>query len=81
MKIYEIGPEIRRLRKIRGITQEELSKEAGISRVTLSKIENGRTWEITITTFMKILARLGREISIIEPKEFPTIEDRKYDIG
>lgn len=75
MKVYELGREIRRLRKEKGLIQEELAQDAGISRVTLSKLENGGTAGITVTVLARILERLGREIEFIEPGRLPTIED------
>lgn len=48
-----IGKNILRIRKTLGITQEEISEKADISRQTLSKIENNKT-EPNSTTLMKI---------------------------
>ena len=41
LKLYEIGQQIKILRKAKKITQEQLSKLCGISRVTLGKVERG----------------------------------------
>lgn len=37
-----IGVEVRSLRARRGMSQHELAKRAGISRVSVSEIENGK---------------------------------------
>lgn len=39
---HRIGVEVRSLRARRGMSQEELAKRAGISRVSVSEIENGK---------------------------------------
>lgn len=39
--LVALGARIRELRDVRGMTQAELSKAAGINRITLSKIERG----------------------------------------
>ena len=62
MKLYEIGPKIKELRKERKITQANLSKLAGISRVTLGKLERGEISTISIKTLDIILDALDFEI-------------------
>ena len=67
MILSEIGKKIRLLRKEKNLTQEELAKKSNISRITLSKLENGNLTKISIATFDKILSNLGYTIEI-KPK-------------
>lgn len=53
-----IGETLRRMRKERGKTLDEIGKEAGLGRGQLSRIENGRQ-EATLTTLSKILVSQG----------------------
>jgi transcriptional regulator with XRE-family HTH domain len=53
-----IGETLRRLRKDRGKTLEEIGHEAGLGRGQLSRIENARQ-EATLTTLSKILVSQG----------------------
>jgi transcriptional regulator with XRE-family HTH domain len=53
-----IGETLRRLRKERGKTLEELGKEAGLGRGQLSRIENARQ-EATLSTLSKVLVSQG----------------------
>jgi transcriptional regulator with XRE-family HTH domain len=53
-----IGETLRRMRKERGKTLEDLGKEAGLGRGQLSRIENGRQ-EATLTTLSKLLVAQG----------------------
>lgn len=53
-----VGETLRRLRKERGKTLEELGKEAGVGRGQLSRIENSHQ-EATLGTLAKILASQG----------------------
>ena len=53
-----VGETLRRLRKERGKTLEELGQEAGLGRGQLSRIENSRQ-EATLTTLSKILESQG----------------------
>ena len=64
MKLFEIGPKIRELRKQKGLTQMQLANIASISRVTLGKLERGEIVAITLSTFDLILNALGYEIDI-----------------
>ena len=64
MKLYEIGQQIKTLREAKKMTQEELSKICGISRVTLGKVERGELGNTSVKTLDIILASLGLEIEI-----------------
>ncbi|MCX6075505.1 MAG: helix-turn-helix transcriptional regulator [Campylobacterales bacterium] len=62
MKLYEIGKKIKELRKDKKMTQEKLAIQAGISRVTLGKIERGEFGSVSIKTLDILLFNLGYEI-------------------
>lgn len=57
---------LKELRKQQGVSQEELSQFAGISRQTLSEIERGKA-DMQISTLFKVLKLLGCEL-VIETK-------------
>lgn len=65
-----VGETLRRLRKERGKTLEQLGEEAGLGRGQLSRIENGRQ-EATLNTLAKILTSQG-----VTRREF----FRRYDL-
>ncbi len=65
MNLLEIGKTIKKLRKERGYSQEELAKMANISRPTLSKLENGLLAKVSLATFLNILRILGHDIQIV----------------
>ena len=64
MILSELGNRVKTLRKERNISQENLAKTVGISRNTLSKLENGYIANISIVTLEKILNALGYQIDI-----------------
>jgi transcriptional regulator with XRE-family HTH domain len=68
LKLYEIGENIKILRKAKKLTQEQLSSKCGISRVTLGKVERGELGNTSVKTLDIILFSLGLEI------EFKTIQ-------
>ncbi|WP_024787501.1 MULTISPECIES: helix-turn-helix domain-containing protein [unclassified Lebetimonas] len=67
MILSDLGKIIKKLRKEKNLSQEELAKKANISRATLSKLENGNLTKISVATFDKILGILGYTIDI-KPK-------------
>ncbi len=53
-----IGDKIKRERRRLGMTQRELAEKACISRVSLSKIENNKTFDIKLTTANRLAEAL-----------------------
>lgn len=72
MILLDLGKNIRKLRKQKGLTQEILAKKSGISRATLSKLENGYIANISIVTVNQILSLLGYELDIKASNPFRT---------
>ena len=64
MILSEIGNKIKSLRKEKRISQEALAKRVGISRNTLSKLENGYIANISIVTLDRVLNVLGYQLDI-----------------
>ncbi len=57
MNYYKIGQRIRKYRKARGMSQEELSEKIGISVTHMSHIETGNT-KLSLPVFVDIAAAL-----------------------
>ncbi len=75
MNLEEIGKEIKLLRKQKNWSQDDLEQYSGITKRTISKIENGFIDEIGIKKVELILDLLGMEFSI-RPKNRPkTLEE------
>lgn len=72
MILSELGKTIKDLRKQKGLSQEVLAEQSGISRATLSKLENGYIANISIVTINQILSFLGYEIDIKPTNPFIT---------
>ena len=50
---------IREIRTKKGVSQEALAKASGVSRVTISKLESGKTTVTTTETMSRIADALG----------------------
>ena len=64
MNLSEIGIKIKALRKEVKMTQEDLASLAGISRVTLGKIEKGHFGSVSLKIVDIIVNALGYEIDL-----------------
>ena len=64
MNLYELGNRIKTLRKEQKMTQEELAALAGISRVTLGKVEKGHFGSVSVKTLDLIVNALGYEVEL-----------------
>lgn len=62
-----IGLRIMVLRKLAGLTQEQLSERAGLQRSHISKIEAGK-YAVTFETIQAIAEALGMTVDIIDPR-------------
>ena len=60
-----MGYKIKEAREARGMTQEELATKSGISRVTISGLENGTQRATTTKTLVKIAQALETTVDQI----------------
>lgn len=74
MHFDEIGKLIAKTRKSRKMTQAALGASFGMSRATISGIENGTIPEIGIRKVMALCSALGLEINVQEKRKRPTLQ-------
>ncbi|MFZ2967417.1 MAG: helix-turn-helix domain-containing protein [Sulfuricurvum sp.] len=75
MTLEELGFEIKVLRKSKQWSQNDLEHYSGITKRTLSKIENGFIEEVGIKKVEMILDLLGYELSVREKGRPKTLEE------
>ncbi|MBK8621113.1 MAG: helix-turn-helix transcriptional regulator [Saprospiraceae bacterium] len=56
-----LGKAIKKARKIKGMTQEQLGQLVGVKKAQISKVENATT-DIRFATILKILNALGAKV-------------------
>ena len=61
-----IGQRIAALRKLAGLSQEQLSERAGLQRTHISRIEAGK-YAVTLETIQAIAEALDRTVDIVDP--------------
>ena len=59
MRLVEIGRRLRELRLARGYSQAELASLAGVTRSTLSRLENGTLSDLGATKLLALLELAG----------------------
>jgi len=75
MTIEALGKEIKSLRKSKQWSQNNLEEYSGITKRTISKIEQGFIDEVGIKKVANILDLLGFELSIREKNRPRTLEE------
>jgi DNA-binding Xre family transcriptional regulator len=74
MTLQDIGQTIAHTRKRKKITQASLAASLGMSRATVSGIENGTVSEIGIRKVLSVCAALGLELVAQEKARRPTLQ-------
>ena len=63
-----MGQRITALRKLEGISQQELADRAGLTRQHIGRIEKGELVSVAYVTIQQIAEALGMTVDIIDPK-------------
>jgi transcriptional regulator with XRE-family HTH domain len=77
----EIGQTIRGARKSRNLTQSALAAQLGMSRASISDIENGTVAEIGFRNILSICAALGIELVAQVKTRRPTLHQLMKEQG
>lgn len=72
-----IGEVIKKARKEKHWSQEDLCRPLGMSRATVSALENGTFNELGIRKVEKLLNRLGYRLTVVKREPRPTLDDLK----
>jgi len=76
LDLISIGVKIAESRKKLKLSQDELSRKAGLSRATLDALENGRAGELGFSKVTRLLAALGLELTLqAASSERPTLDE------
>jgi transcriptional regulator with XRE-family HTH domain len=74
-----MGPLLHSARKRAGLSQEQLAQPLGMSRATISALENGRCDEIGFAKLAALFELLGLQITIGPRKTRPTLDDLRAE--
>jgi transcriptional regulator with XRE-family HTH domain len=79
MTLAEIGLQLRAARKAQQRSQGQLAASLGMSRATISAIENGTIGEIGVRKLMALATTLGLELLIDTRHERPTLQQLREE--
>lgn len=73
--LQDLGKEVARLRKDRGMTQTSLAKLAGLGQSTLARLETGGVAEFGSRKLLRLLEALGYEMLFVQARTGFTLDD------
>jgi transcriptional regulator with XRE-family HTH domain len=75
LSLADFGREVARLRRARGLTQEELARLAGMGRSTLARFEAGQVAEFGARKLLRLLEVLGHGLQVSAERPRFTLDD------
>jgi transcriptional regulator with XRE-family HTH domain len=72
--LAEVGEALQRARLQKRLTQEELAQRAGVSRVTLSRMETAAKSDMSVSALLRLVRALGHELRLVERRQ-RTLDD------
>ncbi len=79
MQLSDIGPLLKEARQKSQLSQTQLAHTLGMSRATISAIENGRCEEIGFAKLSALLALVGLELKVVPRVTRPTLDDLRAE--
>lgn len=79
MTLPELGQKLRDARKARRLSQGELASSLGMSRATISAIENGTVSEIGVRKLMALATALSLELLLEPRRDRPTLQQLREE--
>jgi transcriptional regulator with XRE-family HTH domain len=73
--LAEVGQALQQARLQKRLTQEELARRAGVSRVTLSRMETAARADMSLAALMRLVRALGFELRLVERGHQRTLSD------
>jgi transcriptional regulator with XRE-family HTH domain len=65
MADVSMGERLKRLRELRGFSQSELARRAGVTHPVISDLERGVRQDMTVSTAKKLAAALGVSLEML----------------
>lgn len=73
--LAEVGQALQQVRLQKRLSQEELARQAGVSRVTLSRMETAAKGDMSLAALLRLARALGYELKLIERGRQRTLSD------
>jgi HTH-type transcriptional regulator / antitoxin HipB len=79
MSLQDIGETVRAARRAQKRSQAELADALGMSRATISAIENGTVVEIGVRKVIALCNALGLDLSVSRHSHRPTLQELREE--
>jgi HTH-type transcriptional regulator / antitoxin HipB len=79
MNLVEIGAVLRAARKASARSQAEVARSLGMSRATISAIENGTVRELGVRKLIALCDALGIELVAMARRGRPTLQELREE--
>lgn len=73
--LVDLGHEVARLRKARGLTQKQVGALTGLGQSTLARFETGHVSEFGARKLLRLLEVLGYELAVAPAQQQFTLDD------
>lgn len=73
--LADLGREVARLRKAKGLTQKQLGALTGMGQSTLARFETGQVAEFGVRKLLRLLEVLGHGLAVTAEKPQFTLDD------
>jgi transcriptional regulator with XRE-family HTH domain len=73
--LAEVGQALQQARLQKRLSQEELAQRAGVSRVTLSRMETAAKGDMSLAALLRLARALGYELRLVARGHQRTLSD------
>ena len=81
MDIFDISDTVRRRRKDKGLTQQQLANTCGLSRTRVNALESGQVFDMKLSNVLSILNALGMSLRVSDARDGrPSFEDIRKEV-
>ena len=73
--LFEVATLVKNARREAGLSQAELAAKAGISRVTVARMETLAKGDMSVSILIRLLEATGYDLKVVKSGHVRTLED------
>lgn len=75
LALADVAEQLRQARRDAGLSQDELAQRAGVTRSTVSRMENLAKGDMSVAVLLRLLEAAGYELRVVKRGHRRTLED------
>jgi len=75
LALADVAEQLRQARRDAGLSQDELAQRAGVTRSTVSRMENLAKGDMSVAVLLRLLEAAGYELRVVKRGHQRTLED------